>query len=448
MTIPTPDPELLADAPPMSGRQITSIHLALQHTVSLWVGAVSAGKTFASLVAFVLALRNVRAGGTVVIVGRTLDTIHRNVLKPLQDSRLFGPVAATVNYTRGASTATILGRAIELIGAPNALAEGRIRGGTFALVYVDEATLLPREFWAMLLTRLREPGSRLLATTNPGSRRHWLRVEYILNREAHDLIVFHLTMRDNPALAPAYIARMARAWSGVFYQRFILGLWTTAEGAIYDRWDPRRHVIEWANLPPIERLLAVGIDYGTTNATSAILLGITDEGRDTRGRPIRRLALIDEWRHDSSIEGEGGRLAPSEQSRLIRAWLRAPHLPDRNPGYSARIPFVFVDPAAADFRTQLKRDGLPTYAAENAVLPGIGTLASLITDGLLIVTDRCMGFVDEVTEYVWDAKASAEGNDEPVKEKDHSLDAARYAIHSTRAVWGRLLASPNYRAAA
>lgn len=445
MSSPTPDVGTITAG--MSPRQLVSVHLALEHTVALWVGAVSAGKTFASLVAFLLALAKVRRGGVVVIVGRTLDTIHRNVIRPLQDARLFGPVAASVEYTRGASTARILGRDVELIGAPNALAEGRIRGGTFALVYVDEATLLPREFWAMLLTRLREDGSRLLATTNPASRRHWLRIEYIENRAAHDLVVFHLTMRDNPALSAEYIARMARAWTGVFYQRFILGLWTTAEGAVYDSWDPARHVIAWADLPPIERLIAVGIDYGTTNATSAILLGVTDEGRDTRGRPVRRLVLVDEWRHDSSIEGDAGRLAPSEQSRLIRAWLRAPHVPENNPAFGARIPFVFVDPAAADFRAQLSRDGLPTYAAENAVMAGIGSVSSLLADGRLVVADRCAGFIDEVTEYVWDAKASEKGEDAPVKLNDHSLDAARYAIHSTRRVWASMLNRSVARAA-
>lgn len=427
-------------------KQIRSIDLALTRTISLWVGAVSAGKTIASLFAFLFAIIQVPKGEIIVIIGQTIQTIERNVLNPLQNPLLFGRIADLVYHTTGSSSAVILGRRVELIGAYNAAAEGRIRGGTFALVYVDEATLLPREFWRMLITRLRTANPHMIATTNPASRNHWLRKEFILAADDHDMIVFHLVMRDNPlyypggAVGPSYIERMERSFSGVFYQRFILGLWTTAEGAIYENWSRSRHMVTWADMPPIGDILAIGIDHGTTNPTSAIMLGITDE-RDAKGNPTPRLILIGEWRYDSTIADPETGIAPpkltnAEQSAQFRAWLnRKDHVPSTNPGHGLRPRFTFVDPAAADFREQLKRDRITNSPADNAVKEGIAEISSLLAQGRLLVVDRCYGFLEEVTEYVWDEKASEQGKDEPVKANDHSLDAARYAIRSTRSLW-------------
>lgn len=424
----------------LSAKQMKSIIMSEQFTIALWVGAVSGGKTIASLFAFLFAILTAPKGETIVIIGQTLQTIERNVLTPLQNRRIFGPVANLVEHTTNSGTAVILGRTVELIGAYNARAENRIRGGTFGLVYVDEATLLPAEFWAMLTTRLRVAGARLLATTNPASRNHWLKKDYINSRADHDMVVFHFTMRDNPGLEPAYVARMARAWTGMFYKRFILGLWTTAEGAIYDAWNQSRHVIRWEDCPPIARVLAVGVDHGTTNPSSAMMLAITAE-TDERGRPTPRLVFLDEWRYDSTTKDpETGatppRLTNVEQSKLLREWLnRTDHIPDDNPGWGLRPAFVFVDGAAADFREQLARDRVPNAAAEKSVAEGIADVSSLLASGRLLVTDRCHGFLSEVTEYVWDTKASEKGEDAPVKAHDHSLDAARYAVRSTRALW-------------
>src|SRR5690606_26942246 len=96
--------------------------------------------------------------------------------------------------------------------------------------YVDEATIIPQAFWQMLVTRLSVDGARLLATTNPGSKSHWLRKEWILKAASVGLIHFAFTMEDNPSLSEQFKADMRASYSGVFYQRFINGEWTNAEG--------------------------------------------------------------------------------------------------------------------------------------------------------------------------------------------------------------------------
>lgn len=418
----------------MSAKQIRSIVMAEKHTVALWVGAVSAGKTFASLIGFLLALLVVPDGERIIIVGRTLRTIEGNIIELLQDRKRFGLIADHVIHTRGASTALILGRVVELIGAPTKLAEGNIRGGTIALAYVDEVTLLPKEFWAMLMTRLRVEGARCLATTNPASKSHWLMVDYMRAPADHDLIVFHLTMADNPSLTRAYVLRMVRSFSGMFFQRFILGLWTNAAGAIYDGWDHDRYVIAWKDLPPIRQVLAIGIDYGAAHATSAIMLGITSEF-DAHGRFTPRLILLDEWRHKTDHEKGVQSMAPSLMAAEIRLWASKIRTPD---GELLSTRAIYCDPSAKGFREELHLARVRTMPADNDVLAGITDISSLLAQDRLLVTDRCTGFLEEVTEYVWDAKKSEVGIDEPLKEHDDSVDAARYAIRSTKPLWERL----------
>lgn len=414
--------------PALSDKQIASIVESKDQMISLWVGAVSAGKTIASLFAFLLAVRLTQGTGLIIIVGKTLQTIERNILAPLMDQRIFGELAKHIVHTKGSGVAMILGKEVALVGANDARSEEKIRGSTVELAYVDEATLLPPGFWEMLISRLRVAGARCLATTNPGSTRHWLRLDWILHAAEKSMRVFHFTMDDNPQYfpggnpGPAYIAQMKASYSGVFYDRMIRGLWTNAEGAIYDMWDPTRHVIRWEDLPPIRRVLCVSIDFGTQHATSVGMLGL---GYD------RKLYLMDELRIDAGTSSTL-RQSPSQQSKTVRDWIRQPHHPEQ---VALTPEWVIVDTAAADFRQELYVDGLATQGAKKDVGYGIGIVSSLLHKGQLVITDRCTGVTNEITDYVWDQKATERGVDAPVKRDDDSMDMLRYGVVTTESLW-------------
>ncbi|ANP74526.1 PBSX family phage terminase large subunit [Cryobacterium arcticum] len=420
----------MLSSPSLSRKQISSIVRSKLRKIALWVGAVSGGKTIAANFAFLIAVREAQGTGLIVIVGKTLQTIERNIIDPLQQVELFGALAGQVLHTRGSNTATILGREVHLVGANDARSEEKIRGATIEIAYVDEATLLPVGFWEMLLTRLRVPTARLLATTNPGSFNHWLRQQYMLNADAKNMIVFEFVMDDNPSLTAQYVADMKASFTGAFYDRFILGKWSNAEGAIFDMWDPAKHTIPWADLPPMRKLIAVGIDYGTTNPTAALMLGMATQ-TDLYGKEHSKLYLVDEWRYESIAEKQ--KLTDVELSRRLRRWLADPHLPANQ--MQLTPDYIVLDPSAASFRVQLQQDGLLSTQADNDVLNGIRTVASVLSAGKLLVTERCPGWQKEVTEYVWDAKSSEKGEDKPVKANDHSQDAARYALQTTESIW-------------
>lgn len=423
---------------PLSATQVASIRDATAR-VNLWEGSIRSGKTISSLIRWLLFVSTAPRGGELVIVGRTRDSAWRNVIAPLQDPAVTGPAAHHVIGNHGAPTVTILGRRVYVFGASDAKAEKVIRGLTVAGAMVDEVTTVPEEFFTQLLGRMSTPGAQLFGTTNPDNPAHWLRRRFLDRLDKlPDWRCWHFTIEDNPGLTEAYKASIRAEFTGLWYRRFILGEWVAAEGAIYSMWDPAAHVVPWEHLPAMSRLLAVGVDYGTTNATSALLLGLSAE-TGTDGRPVSRLFLVDEWRHDPATTNV--RLTDAQLSAGLRDWLHTPHLP---PTLKAPpVEWVAVDPAAASFKVQLMGDGIGNVMdADNDVAYGIRTVASLLGDHRLVVSDRCTGFITEAPGYSWDDKAAAKGEDKPVKVADHSLDAGRYAIASTETIWRGRLTDP------
>jgi PBSX family phage terminase large subunit len=422
----------------MSDKQICSLRES-NARINIWEGSVRSGKTIASLARWLIYVATSTIRGELVVVSRTRDSAARNVFAPLMDPELFGTVSKHVSYTSGAAYGWILGRKVWVLGSSDIRSENVLRGLTCAGAYVDELTLLREDFFTQLLNRLWE-GAQLFGTTNPDSPGHWFKVNFLDRCDPEhpqflpDWRVWKFLLDDNPMLSEARKDAIRRENTGLFYRRNVNGEWVAAEGAIFETFDPDiklGFVISWDDLPPMRELIAVGMDYGTSNPTAALLLGISDEV-DQYNRPAPRLFLIDEYYFNSKIEQR--QLAPSEQSRELKTWLDQEHLP-LNSSAGMRPRFVILDPSAAPLRTELAQQGVTTTQADNEVLYGIRTVASLIHDKKLITSDRCKNFIREAPGYSWDPKQTLLGNDKPMKVNDHAIDAARYAVVTTENIW-------------
>ncbi|MCD9592445.1 terminase [Streptomyces sp. 8ZJF_21] len=187
---------------------------------------------------------------------------------------------------------------------------------------------------------------------------------------AIDVHRFSFSLDDNPYLPKAYVAALKPEYQGLFYRRFVLGEWFLAEGVVYDTFDEARHVVDI--LPEIRHWMAVGIDYGTINPFAGLLLGVgTDD----------RLYVASEYRHDSRVARR--QLTDAEYSRGVRDWLGSYRHRDAQ-GVAPQ--WVFVDPSAASFMTQLWSDGLPGVAkADNDVKDGIRSVGVALGSGLLSI---------------------------------------------------------------
>lgn len=413
------------------GKQAESVRLATARG-NLWEGAVRSSKTVCSILRW---LRYVREGpaGPLLMVGKTERTLKRNIIDPITE--MVG--ARRCRYKVGAGEVELFGRRIYVCGANDELATEKIKGLTLAGAYCDEVTTYPESFFAMLTTRLSVEGAQYFGTTNPANKNHWLLRDYLSRAALHltgdgrtvrseapnrvDLHRFSFRIDDNPNLPADYVAALKAENTGLFYRRNILGEWILAEGAIYDMWDPDRHVVN--ALPIITRWLACSMDYGTTNPFHAGVLGV---GVD------HRLYLTREWRWDSRAQRR--QLTDVEYSARLREWLTEVPVPGTDLR-GVHPDYVIVDPSAASFRVQLYRDGLSARLGDNAVLDGIRTVSSLFALDRLRVHDSCTALIDEIPGYSWDPKVSEEGRDEPIKIDDHGPDMLRYGVHTTRSAW-------------
>lgn len=418
------------------------------YRINVWDGAIRSGKTLSSIIAW---LDFCRYGppGPLAMIGKTLQTLSRNVLDVIDELH-----PAAIQYTRGASTARIMGRLVHLFGANNATAEGKIRGLTLAGAYLDEATLVSEPFFAQLLGRLSVTGAKLFCTTNPDSNRHWLMQKYIKRAGELSLIRHHFRLTDNPSLSQEYLDAISKEFTGLWRKRFIEGLWVGADGAVYDLWDEEAHTIprDWVvrkrddgTWEPtkgiaVERVLMAGLDYGQTHETRAYLLGLaritlSPEGRILPDGPEPGQESTTRYSLIVLDEFAPGHMTVGQHATKFLEWLKDQPLPLwRSPEWIA------VDPAAKVFRTELQDRGHSTLAASNKVVPGIQTVASLLASGgLYVVQEANPHLVDRIPQYLWDEKATERGETKPVKEGDDEVDALRYTVMSSVREWQDLV---------
>ena len=391
--------------------------------VNLMEGSIRSSKTYAQFVRWATFIADdVPNKGALVIAGKTMQSIYRNLFEPLDNDPGLETFRPMIQYRQGAPTAHMFGRTCHVIGMSDARSESKIRGFTVAGALVDELTTLPEDAFKQLLGRMSPEGAKLFATTNPDAPKHWLKRDYLDRlHELPDWYVEHFTMDDNPSLTDEYRSFIRSQYAGVFFDRFILGRWVAAEGAIYGMFDKQAHVVTRAELPEIERVLAVGVDYGTNHPTRGYLIGMA---RDLDGQ--MSLYVLSEFAPQSATVGQ--------HAAMLREWLNAQN------GSWGRPEWIAIDPAALVFRQQMFDDGVPDGSsimrAHNNVLGGIETIQSLLALGRLkIVGESCPYLVDMMPGYRWDSASAARGDTKPIKVDDDEVDALRYAIYSTRRFW-------------
>lgn len=371
--------------------------------LNLLEGSVSSGKTWISLVLWGFWVATMPQDKLYLMCGKSLTTLKRNCLVLLEE--LFG--TSNFTFSTSAKEAYLFGRRILLEGANDARSESKIRGLTLQGAYCDELTLSPRDFFVMLLSRLRVPGAKLIATTNPDSPEHWLKKEYIDRSDELDLLVMRFLLDDNTTLDPAYVAAVKKEYTGVFYNRFILGDWAIAEGLVYPHFSMNIHVVPDAAPDPDSGEWFISCDYGTVNPCSFGLWHIDGSGRALRVR---------EYYYDARKEGMS-RTDEEHYAALVE--LAGDLLP--------YVQAVIVDPSAASFITCIYRHGdFRVWKADNRVLDGIRDTAALLKLGYIHICAGCKDIIREFGLYRWDDKHT--DKDTVLKINDHAMDDMRYFV--------------------
>lgn len=372
-------------------------------------GAIRSGKTVSMSLSFVFWAMTSYNGQNFAMCGKTIGSFRRNVLfwlKLMLKSRGYTVVDHRADNLVIISKGDITNN-FYIFGGKDESSQDLIQGITLAGVFFDEVALMPESFVNQATGRCSVEGSKYWFNCNPDGPYHWFKVNWIDKVSEKKLLYLHFTMDDNLSLSEKIKERYRSMYSGVFFKRYILGLWCMAEGMIYDMFDAARHVVKNPeNL--VKANYYVSCDYGTQNATVFLLWC-----KDTEGKWI----CIREYYY--SGREEASQKTDTEYADDLKEWLGG-----------IKPVKIIVDPAAASFIAELKKRGYSVKKAKNDVLDGIRYVASLLNQDQIAVEEGCINTRKEFASYVWDEKASERGEDKPVKQFDHCMDALRYFCYT------------------
>ncbi len=370
-------------------------------------GAIRSGKTVAMILSFLRWSQTAFENQEFILAGVTTGALTRNVLLPM--FQMLEALSIPYEHKRSAGLVQIGANRYHLFGADKEGSQDKLQGMTAAGAFADEVALFPRSFVDQMIGRCSVAGSKIFLNCNPNGAFHYIKTDFIDRAEEIGMYRLHFTMEDNLTLSPEIRESYARSFQGVFYRQYILGEWVSAEGAVYPMWDDAENTYEESD-PEMYRGMRryCAVDYGTTNP--CVFLDVRDDGR------VFRVAREYYW--DSAAARR--QKTDAEYAEDLAEFLGG----DRDVQ-------IIVDPSAASFKAELRNRGFRVQDAVNQVREGISTTATLIGNRQVMAErNRCPCLLREMRSYVWDDKARLRGEERPLKERDHAMDALRYLCHT------------------
>lgn len=373
-------------------------------------GSIRAGKTIVMSLSYIMWAMDTFHEQNFGMAGKTIGALRRNVITPLK--RMLKSRGYKVRDHRADNYLTIAFRGrtnyFYLFGGKDESSQDLIQGVTLAGMFFDEVALMPESFVNQATARCSVEGAKLWFNCNPAGPYHFFKTEYLDKLEEKNLLHLHFTMDDNLALSEKTKERYKRMYRGVFYQRYILGLWVMAEGIIYDMFNREEHIVP--TVPRPYEKYYVSVDYGTQNPTTFGLWGFYD------GVWYK----VKEYHYDGRKQNKQ-KTDQEYYEDLVN------FIGDIE---KYRFKGVIVDPSAASFIALLRQKGVKVIKAKNDVLDGIRNVATALNNKMILYNDCCKETFREYASYVWDEKAAERGEDKPVKQNDHQLDADRYFVNT------------------
>lgn len=386
-------------------------------------GAVRSGKTSIMVVAFIDWAMREFSGQRFGICGKTVKSATENMITPY-----ISMYYAKKRYTlRWRSSKQILevrrGRKVnffEVFGGRDESSFTLIQGRTLAGVLLDEVVLMPESFVNQALARCSVEGSRTWFSCNPDHPKHWFKENWIDKREEHNALYLHFEMTDNPSLSAKKLAWYQSTYTGVFYDRYVRGLWVAAEGLIYQYFA--NHTDEFLIDDPLEwcqenrqriTTVMIGVDFGGTGSANKFqATGITNCGtvlaldEEYIKREIDPDALNREFstfvQRVSAVNGDSVTRADSAEQILIRG-----------------------------FRHTVERDRLRT-TVKNAIKMEINDRIRLtlllMAQKRLCISRKCPHLIDAFQTAVYDPKSYEDKRLDDGTSDIDSLDAFEYTL--------------------
>lgn len=292
-------------------------------------------------------------------------------------------------------------------------------GYTTAGAILDESQGMPESFVNVVRERsVSVPGHKVVLIANPEGPQHWFKVNLINEANGVDIADYPFQMSDNETLTAKEVKELHDTHpAGVERQRRIFGEWVAATGMIYPHFEAA------IKSPPTNEKPyrhSISIDHAPKRVSHALRFDWYTTG----------IWCAEEWRRDGQ---EAGYMDDTEQVHAIHRSL----VGDRN------VADWFVDPAALEFSAALGNIiGKRPKPADNDVREGIEKTSQLLANGSLYISNKCRHLIKELRGYVWDPKASDQGEDKPLKRADHGCDSLRYFAYTSAGIQARRMRRP------
>ncbi|MCM1579517.1 MAG: PBSX family phage terminase large subunit [Ruminococcus sp.] len=380
------------------------------------VGAVRSGKTYLDYFRIPYRICHADPGGVIVLAGFTEGTLERNILAPLRE--LFGE--KLVGRIGKSGRVRVCGRDCYAVGAYRSGMAERLRGASVSYCYGDEITSWSEDFFIMLMSRLDRPGAVFDGSCNPASPFHWFK--RFIDREEKEggsIRVSKFVIDDNTVLAEEFRENLKREYAGsVFYDRYILGLWKNAEGAIYGEFAdaPEKFIIEQRRIKASDIIMAdIGVDFGGNGSATAFNLTGYTAGYE-------KIITLDEFYRK-------GIMSPKELERefvkfAARAVKKYPRVCDVYCDSAEQVLIRGLDNAA-------RKAGLPIMlhnARKGDINQRIRFYNAIMGRGKYFISSRCENTIRAFGEAVWEQNTS--GADRRLDNGSvnvDSLDAQEYS---------------------
>ena len=390
-------------------------------------GAIRSGKTVSMSLSFAMWAMARYDSQNFIMAGKTISSFKRNVLQNLKlmltsrgyhwEYHVSGDFPNMLEVSRNGKTNYFF-----IFGGKDEGSQDLVQGITAAGAFFDEVALMPESFVNQATARCSVEGSTWWFNCNPAGPTHWFKVNWIDKRKKKRLLYLHFTMEDNLSLSEKIKERYRSMYAGVFYLRYIKGLWKVAEGLIYTMFTNANLYSDEERPPALKNIASksITVDYGTTNP--CVFLEVWDDGET--------LWIDREYRWDSRSE-EAQRTGNPQKTDAQYADDMETFMGPEDQDWCE----IVIDPSAASFITELRTRGFYVTTADNEVLDGIRVVGSLLARRMIRINRKCKGLTGEMQSYVWDDKAAERGEEKPVKQKDHGPDALRYYCYTKLPKW-------------
>lgn len=366
-------------------------------------GAIRSGKTVSMADGFVLWSMSRFSGQNFAVCGKTIESLRRNVISLMpqwlegffsiverrSENKLIITSGSTTNY-------------YYLFGGKDESSCKLVQGSTLAGVLFDEVALMPRSFVEQAMARCSVAGSKFWFNCNPENPSHWFYTEWVRKAQERNILHLHFTMADNLSLAPEIKARYESMYTGVFYRRYIQGLWVKAEGLVYPMFDRSKHVVHAVPARSPRHRYYVAVDYGTVNPFAAGLYDYSPTAQQA--------TMVKELYYRG---GSDNRVDNEAYYKMLRELIG-----------DYPIEYIIIDPSASSMIETIQKYGkFMVVKADNDVLNGIQDVTKFLNSGALAFHESCKSTFEEFETYSWDEKSAV---DAVLKENDHSMDQLRY----------------------